>query len=239
MRTETAINVINDTLFELGLITAALANPYTSTNALAILSRYLLKALGQELVRKRQWTHLQKTHIFNTANGVGDYALPTDFIGMVHSTEWNRTTGIPLSGPAGPRGWQVLKSSTSGTGTPDYTYRVYANRLYLHETPTATETLVYEYQSAFWVLPSGQTVPTTEEPSASTDTLWFDKRLLVSGLKAKLLEQKGMDSSAARNEFEAALAEAAGDDGAHPVLSLSVPRATQRHPDFPLTGWGS
>jgi hypothetical protein len=238
MRTDTSLNIINDSLFELGMISTAFANPYTSTDANAIVSRYLLKALGQELVRKRPWSHLQKTHTFSTVNGTESYALPADFIGMVPSTEWNRTTGIRLSGPTGPRGWQVLKSSLNGAGTPDYMYRVYGNKLYLYETPTTAETIAFEYQSAYWVVPSGETTPTLEAPTAITDTLWFDKRLLVAGLKMRVLMQKGFDASAAQNDFEVAMAEASGNDGAHPVLSLT-PGTRRRHADFPPTGWGA
>ena len=237
MRTDTASNIINDALMEVGMRQAALGNPYTSNDALAVLARTLLKALGRELASKHQWTHLQKMRTFSTVNGTDNYALPLDFIGMLHSTQWNRSTGIQLNGPRSPEGWQVLTSSLNGVGAPDFIFRVFGNRLYLHETPTGAETIAFEYQSSWWVQPDDQSAPTSETPTLPDDVLWFDSRLLVSGLKVKVLEQKGLASAAARNEFDAAYAEATGSDGAHGVLSL-VPTMVRRHSDFPLTGWG-
>lgn len=238
MRLDTASNIINDALLELGLIDSALADPYTSTDKNAVLMRALLKALGRELVREHAWTHLQKTHTFNTVNGTDNYALPTDFCSWVPSTEWNRTTDMPLTGAMGPEGWQTLQASSVAT-TASYYFRTYGNKLYLYPTPTAAESVAYEYQGAYWVQPSGQTVPTTETPTASTDTLWFDGYLLTRGLKWKFREEKRLDAGAEWNAYQKALGEAKGNDGAHSVIDLSAGARGERLPRLPETGWGS
>lgn len=236
MRLDTALNVINDALLEAGVVGATIANPYTSTQANVVSMRYLLKALGEELVRLRPWSHLEKTYTFSTVNGTGDYALPTDFMSMSASTHWNRSTTVPLAGPLGGPGWQVLKSASVINPT-SYYFRVYGNRLYLHPVPTAAETIAYEYSSAYWVQPTGQTTPTAEAPSASTDTLWFDRHLLVRGLKLKWHELKGMSTEASRADYEQSLATAMGNDGARPELQLA-PQPTRRMPRLPDTDWG-
>lgn len=236
MRLDTAINVINDALFEAGLINSAVSNPYTSTDANVVSMRYLLKALGEELVRLRPWSHLEKTYTFSTVNGTGDYALPTDFMSMSASTQWNRSTTLPLAGPLSGVGWQVLKSGNVLNPT-SYYFRVYGNRLYLHPVPSAAETIAYEYSSAYWVQPTGQTAPTAEAPSASTDTLWFDRHLLIRGLKLKWHELKGMSTEVSRVDYERALAAAMGNDGARQELHLA-PQVTRRMPRLPDTNWG-
>lgn len=238
MRLDTASTVLNDALLELGLVAAELADPYASTDQNVVSLRAHLKALGRELLRKRAWSHLQKEHTFSTEAATASYALPADFSSMQPSTEWNRSTALPLGGPVGAQEWQLLKSSD--TVSPiNYFFRVLGNRLHLHPTPTAVETLAFEYVSAYWVQPSGESEPTTETPAASTDTLWFDGHLLSRGLKVRFLEAKGFDSSAARNEYEAALAEASGGDGAHAVLDLASGSSRYRPvPRLPETSWG-
>lgn len=236
MRTDTAANVVNAALLELALATASVADVYASTDATVVQMRALLTALGQELAQLRPWTHLQTEYTFSTVNGTGDYALPSGYVGMVPQTHWNRSTDLELAGPASPQTWQLLQSSTGVVGV-NYYFRVLGNRLYLDPTPTTAETLAYEYVSAYWVQPSGETAPTSETPTANTDTLWFDRRLLVAGLKLAMLEAKGFESTAARNAYEAALSAAMGNDGAHPVLSLA-PGLARHGPGLPETNWG-
>jgi hypothetical protein len=236
MRLDTALNVINDALFEMGLIGTAFANPFMSTDANAVSMRYLLKALGEELVRLRPWSHLEKTYTFSTVNGTGDYALPTDFMSMSASTHWNRSTTVPLAGPLSGPGWQVLKSASVLNPT-SYFFRVYGNRLYLHPVPSSAETIAYEYSSAYWVQPSGQSTPTAEAPSANADTLWFDRHLLIRGLKLKWHELKGFSTDVSRVDYERALSATMGGDGARPELHLAQ-QATRRTPRLPDTNWG-
>lgn len=237
MRLDTALNVLNDAMLEAGIVSTAVADPFSSTEVNVVSMRYLLKALGEELVRRRKWSHLEKTYTFSTANGTGDYALPTDFMGMSQDTHWNRSTTMPLAGPLGGPGWQVLKSASVINPT-SYYFRVYGSRLYLHPVPTAAETVAYEYSSSYWVQPTGQTTPTAEAPTASTDTLWFDRHLLVRGLKVKWHELTGMSTAASREDYERALAAAEGNDGARPALHLA-PQPSRRMPRLPDTNWGT
>lgn len=236
MRTATANEVVNAAAQELGLLTSTVADVYASTDAVVVRLRALLEGMGQDLVRMRPWTHLQKEATVTTVNGTASYSLPADYSSMVPLTHWNRSADLPLAGPVGPQGWQLLVSSDT-VSSVTYFFRVQANRLYLNPTPTAADTLAYEYVSAYWVQPSGETTPTAETPTASTDTIWFDKRLLVSGLKLAWLESNGFESTAARNAYEAALSAVSGGDGAQPALSLA-PVGRRHGPSLPETNWG-
>jgi hypothetical protein len=235
---DTAANVINDALLELGLAPAPLADPFTSTDPNVIAMCAHLKALGRELVRKRHWSQLQGTHTFSTTGGIDAYDLPADYVAMAPQTHWNRSTSQPLGGPAGPREWQVLKSST-GASSITYTFRVKENYLYLHPAPTTTSSVAYEYRSAYWVAEDADTEPYTDAPTAATDVLWFDGHLLSRGLKWKWRTAKRMEATAELNEYMEALAQAEGLDGAAAEIDLAAGARVRPRGNVPETGWGS
>lgn len=241
MAWDTAATVINDALTELALTDSDVAEPYTSTDATVIHMRRLLKVAGRDLLRLHPWSHLRATHTFSTVVGTTQYDLPADFARLVDGTQWNRTEQEPLGGPNTSQQWQLLKAIDT-VGTRDYYHRITANKFEVHPTPTVVDALAYEYQSLHWVQPDGETAPTSETPSAGTDTLWFDGHLLTRRLKVLWLEAKGFDSSAARAEYEATLAQAMGADGAAPVLRLDgQPMGLWRMLDeenAPETGYG-
>ena len=220
MSWDTAANIINDAAVELGLYATDVADPYASTDANVLQLCRLLKAVGQDLLRDFAWTHFQKEHTFATVAGTAAYALPADFGRMLHQTHWNRTGVMPLQGPLGAQGWQLLKAQ-SATGAVGLWFRVVNNEVELQPVPTSAQTLAYEYVSRYWVQPSGQTAPTAEAPTDGADTLWLDRRLLVCALILKFKRAKGFDSAAAQEDYERALARAQGADGAAPVLSVS------------------
>lgn len=151
MAFDTAANVINDAAFELGLISTAITDPYASsvTDPNIILLRYFLKGLGQDLVRAHPWQALQTTHTFSTGSGTASYALPTDYARLTDKTQWNRTSDMPLLGPLSAGDWQLLQA-ISGTSI-DRAFRVFGELVYLSPTPTATETVAFEYISRYWV----------------------------------------------------------------------------------------
>jgi hypothetical protein len=149
---------------------------------------------------------------------------------------------MPLLGPANGQQWQLFKALTS-TGTVGKFFRLFGGLFYLHPTPTAIETLAYEYQSSYWVQEDGETTRTAAAPTDKDDTLHFDRRLLVTGLKVAFLRAKGFDSTAAQDDFDKALARAQGSDGAAPTLSLNGARASLTRMldggNLPDTGFGS
>lgn len=219
----TADNIINDAAVELGLKTADITDPWASTDQNIIQLIRLLKRVGRFLVRARDWSHLTREYTFPTVASTPSYALPTGFSRVKDATAWNRTTYMPLGGPANGVQWQMMKATTSA-GTVIRPFRVFGNLLYLYPTPTAAENIYYEYVTNYWVMPTGQTTPTTSAPTAITDTLWFDESLLVSGLKLAFLRAKGFPTDGAQAEFNDCYAAAAGGDGSAPSLSMGNPK---------------
>lgn len=241
MAYETAAQIISDAAIELSIVAADISDPFASTDANVIQLGRLLTSVGRELVEERHWTHLQKSHTFSTSNGTYVYSLPSDFDRMMDQTQWNRTTQLPAGGPVEAQAWQYLQAQTSAA-TITVLFRTVNGELWLYPTPTSTQTIAFEYVTAFWVKPTGQTAPTTSRVSAATDTLYFDPLLLVRGLKLAWKRAKGMDTTAAQGDYDARLEQAKNADGAAPVLSISpgaegIPLIDGRN--LPITGFGS
>jgi hypothetical protein len=240
MAHDTALNIINDALLELGVVSSAVATPYLSSDANVILMRSLLKAMGRRWARSFQWSDLQKTHTFVTVNGTASYSLPADLHRLLNSTEWNRTTEQRLLGPLAAQGWQLLQSTSAVAGIT-YWYRKVGDKLHVYPTPTAAETLAFEYQSTYWVMPSGQTTPTADAPTTHTDTLWFDGPLMVAGLKVAWRKHKRLDVATEQEEFDELWAAATGGDTPAPDIHLGVQGgvAMITTANLPETGYGS
>lgn len=220
MAWDTAANILNDAAVELGLYATDLADPYDSTDANVVQLRRLLKSVGQDLARDYVWSHLQKEHTFQTEDGVVGYDAPSDFLRLLDQTQWNRSEQERLEGPLSAQGWQYLKA-LSASGTSESWFRVFGTELRLYPTPSSAETVAFEYASSYWVQPTGQTTPTTDAPTDGTDTLWFDRRLLVCAVKLAFRRSKGFDTASVQEDFDRALSRAMGGDGAAPVLSLN------------------
>lgn len=213
----TAADVLNAAARELGLASSDVTDPYASSDANVLQLTTLLNKLGEELLRDYQWSHLETEYTFSTAASTSSYAMPSGFGRLINGTGWNRTRRWPLLGPLDSQQWQQLQATTTANFVSQ-AFRLKGLTLYLYPTPTSVETVALEYVSRFWVMPSGQTSPTTETASAYTDTLYFDRRVLIDGLKVHFLRAKGFDTTAALEDFRNAIARAQGSDGAAGTL---------------------
>lgn len=351
MAWDTAANIINDAAVELGLISADIAAPYSSANRNIIQLCRLLKGVGQDLVKLRAWTHLQKEHTFSFVSSQADYSPPTDFGRVIDQTFWNRSNRLPLGGPVDARHWQLLKAVTA-SGVLYNIFRTVAGVVRVYPTPTTTDSIAFEYISTYWVEPvvvkasldlvnlfgvigadpsivvqavtggpagnsitiaainddpagvtitrvvnaftihykasfstltaisnaiaalagadklielktastglttfDGGTDPAinlagglgtvgaawTQVPTIGTDTLYFDRRLLVAGAKLYFLRQKGFDTTAAEQEWGRQLSLAGGADGAARAIRLCPVGGSGfiGSGNLPETGYGS
>lgn len=241
---DTVANIVNDAAVELGLISANITDPFASSDQNIILLLRHLKSLGQDLVRDHQWTHLQRQHTFQTVAAQDTYPLPPDFNRFIDQTGWNRTQRMPLIGPLSPQGWQMLQVLTSA-GVVEIMYRIVGNELKLYPAPQAGDTIAYEYVSNDWmaITPPYNTPPDSPEPETGSDVVWFDRRLMVCGLKLRWKRGKGFDTVAEQDDYDRALSRAQGADGAAPILNLNLqPFSANRMLDannVPETGFGT
>lgn len=215
----TVLDIVNDTALLLGIRAAGYAAVFSSTDADAVLLRSLLNAAGRELERSYQWTQLETEYTFSTVNGTASYSLPAGYSRLIPRTEWNRTD-LQAIGPAlSAQDWQYLKGSGL-TALVRTAFRVRGRTLYLYPTPSASETVALEYLSSYWVAPTGQAAPTLDAATADTDTVWFDKLLMVYRIRRDYLRQRGMESMAASDDYDRLLATVLGGDGEARVVAL-------------------
>lgn len=147
----TPAQVISAAGQELGLVswTSPITDPFASTDKNIQQMNALLMRVGQDLARQHPWSQLQTEGSITTVSGVASYSLPSGFVRFIDSTAWNRTNRLPMPS-AGPQSWQMLQARTSG-GLVNKVMRVYGNAIHLYETPTAAESVYFEYQSKFWI----------------------------------------------------------------------------------------
>jgi hypothetical protein len=205
---------------ELGLVSAAISNPFASADPNILQLLAYLKSGGRKLAKERAWSHLTNEYTFSTASGTAVYALPSDYRGMIDQSGWNRTSEYPLGGPLSPQEWQYAKA-VSVVGSLSTLVRFQGGQLEIIPTPSATETIALEYLTTSWIRPVGQTTPTSDLPSVATDVVCFDPALVVSMLKLEFLKNKGFDTTSAQQDFDRLRAQVASEDSPSPVLSLN------------------
>jgi hypothetical protein len=231
-------DVVIQAAAELGYNTS-LTSPATSTDAGVLQLIALLEALIDDLARDYNWPVLHALHSFTTVNGTAAYDVPTDFLRLVDETAWNATDDIPLLGPVNAKQWRTIQEVAAGL-TTEFTFRLYGGQIHLAPTPGATvKTINFEYITNLYSTDDGVAAyPDEQEP---LEYVYFDKRLLVEGLKHYWNEAKGFDTTASRYKFEKALSRALTQDGATRVLSLNGgfgDRALDEG-NAPETGFGS
>lgn len=198
---DTVANIVSDAAVELGL--GSVSDVFASTDANVIQLRTLLKRVGRRLTLERRWTQLQVEHTFSTVSGTAAYNLPADFSMMIDQTGWNRTSDHPAH-PLNPQQWQYLKASAS-TAAFTVMFRPRELTIEIYPTPSAVETIAFEYVSRYWVRNTGGTTLDKDAPTINTDVLMFDAVLLVPALKLAWLSAKGFDTTAALEDYNHAL----------------------------------
>lgn len=151
---ETAGAIVNQAALEVGL--ASVADPFASMDPNFVQLCALLKSVGRNLRRRRQWTFLTSVYTFNTVSGTANYALPYDYGRFIDRTFWNRTNQLPMAGPLSPTEFEYLKGRLVGV-IYNTLFRALQGQLQVYpdvNTP-GNYVIAYEYTSRFWVIPTG------------------------------------------------------------------------------------
>jgi hypothetical protein len=241
----TALTIIQDTFDEVGFPRPS--SVVSNTDQLARQALALLNRTGKELARDHDWKVMVREHSFATVNGTSDYALPSDFDHFVGDTAWNRTDTEVLQGPLSAQSWQRIKSSGLGSGAYGQRWRVkrstsgaIVNRFVIDPTPTAVETLVFEYVSTSWLT---DTLGTTGKAAVTVDTdlPLLPEHLLIMGLRWRVLAAKGLEYGDQLAEFQSSVRREMARDGGSPKLSLTGRRGSflLGNHNIPDTGYGA
>lgn len=214
---------------------------FPSTDTQIVQLRSLLNEEALELCTwpDHNWVKLTKEKTFITvAADIQPSALATDFAKFCDDSMWDRTQDRPVWGPMTPQQWQQEKAGPTFTSMY-YGFRLRGNDFLMTPTPTAGDTIAYEYGSNLSVYAVGDTVPTKQNFTADTDTTIFDETLMSRGVRWRFLRANGLSYSQEYELWSTLLQRLAARDGGMPKLSASRNYPwTRLSPFIPDSGFG-
>lgn len=182
----------------------------------------LLEEEGNDLSGRGDWNGItqQATHVTTAAEDQGAISsiATNGFRYIKNGTFWNRTLQEPVYGPLSDRDWQAAKAVT--TSGPRYQYRIRGNHLLMDPTPTAGQTLAFEYVSWNWIIDSGGT-NYSQYFTSDTDEILLPEEIVTVGLRWRWKKEKGMEYAEDFRTYETMVKDALSRDGGKPVLSMN------------------
>lgn len=166
---------------------------------------------GDILMRDHDWQALVTETSFTTTatEQQTGHTLPTDLERIINETLYNRTTTDPVYGPLSSQSWQAQKAF--GTVLTWSQYRLRGNSIWMYPSPSAGQSVYYEYVSNKWCQSSGGTAQSAW--AADSDTGRIPEHLLILGTTWRWLESKGLDYSQRFDEYDKERAKAIARDG--------------------------
>jgi hypothetical protein len=180
---------------------------------------------GVDMLSLHDWQELTKRHTISvSASTPGEsergFDLPEDFYEFTDQTQWNSTMQWPAVGPISPQMWQQLLIRQT-LPTLSFYWQVRGNQIYILSPPTAAQTLSFFYQSVAWVRDQDVTTTYKNRATKNGDVILLDSHLMTLLARAKWLEMKGLDSSAAMRDFTVNLENRKGNEKGSPVLTAA------------------
>ena len=197
---------------------------------------------GKQLMRSTNWPILMKEHTFSTANGTQNYALPTDFDRFVSGTAYNRSDLDQMTGPITPQQYQADRCGTTSTGIIDrFRLKSSSNalRFDITPTPTATETIGFEYVSSHFNQTSGGTSQAAF--AADTDVGILDETLIEMGATWRFKQAHGLTYDEDFRQYQLELRQAISRSGGAPIITMTDARRLLVSPysyNLPDSGYG-
>lgn len=223
----TLLTIARNAATRLGLTQPSSVINSTDPNAVVLLA--MAQEEGKTLARRNEWQVLQTEHTFQTADGTVSYSLPDDFDRILKDTVFNRTRRRRMVGDLTPDQWQQTQASLVTMVNP--AFRIRGGSFLISPTPSAVETVAYEYMSTKWCQSSSGTAQA--EWAADTDVGKLSEDLMTLGVIWRYRASKGLEYGEAMNTYEMEVAKAILNDGARVRIDAScyerdrVPRAPQ------------
>ena len=179
---------------------------------------------GRSQVQKYSWEVLiqEGSHTTIAAESQGAMTtIATDFGRFSNQTLWNRTTDRRYYGPITAAKWQQILAVVSG-GITNY-FRIRGGNLLMHPTPTAGESVKFEYVSKNWVDTSGGSTANADKFSGDSQTTVLEEELVVLGVVWRFVKLKGLPDDQQFVAYQTRMAEYSNHDGASPILRMAGP----------------
>jgi general stress protein CsbA len=216
----TADVVINRVAAEVGLV--PVVDPLGSSDASFVQLVHLLNTAGDELAVLYNWEAMRREHTITTAAiDTGNYALPTDFDRIVDNSAWDRTSDLPMYGPLSAQDWQALLGRAV-TNLINLGWRITEGEFQVYPTPVGVVADIYfEYQSNNWIVATDGTTY-KNSVTVNSDVILFNRVLISRYLKLKFLMAKGLDATAAQDDFNQMFDMLTGQDKGAGTLSAGA-----------------
>jgi hypothetical protein len=196
----------------------------SSTDTSTIQLEAVANQEGRAQVQKYRWEVLIKegSHTTIAAESQGAMTtIATDFGRFSNNTMWNRTTNRRYFGPITDSEWQRILAVVSG-GITNY-FRIRGGNLLMHPTPTAGESVKFEYVSTDWVDTSGGTTANADKFTADSQTTVLEEELVILGVVWRFLKLKGLPYDQQFVDYQNRVSEYSGHDGASPIVRMGGP----------------
>lgn len=239
----TALAVVRDVCAQLGLPvpTAAVTSTADETAQQLIA---LLTWCGRRLAKPTgtmRWSSLKRTWVLTTDPATTLYDLPVDWDSFIDLTGWNRTSRLPMLGPASDPQWATLTARNLGSSTISVVYRTRNRQFEIYNTFSTPQTLAIDYSSRAWVKHTAVSPATYQDAvTDDSDELLYDNELLTAKLKLAFLQAKGFDTTVAQTDYNEIEEQTLNADTDAPALQASLyggyPLLTNLN--VPDTGYG-
>lgn len=178
----------------------------------------LIAQEGKELASRGTWQALTREKTFTTvAQAVQTSAVPSDFDWYIPGTMFNRSATRELEEPLTPQEWQRFQATLSTFVNAAFRFR--GNSILIAPTPTAGQTVAYEYMTKNFCTSSGGTEQSAF--AADTDLTVLNEEYHILGIVWRWKRSIGVDYAEEFNTYEAAVNQALDRDGARPRISTS------------------
>lgn len=202
------LGLIQDAADGVGLARPSSVVNSSDPNAVTLLR--IAQEEGKTLARRAEWQVLQTEYTFTTVASTVSYILPSDFDRILKETVFNRTRGRRMVGDLTPQQWQETQASLVTMVNP--AFRIRNNVFLVSPTPSATETIAYEYMSNKWCQSSGAVGQARW--LADTDTGILSEDIMTLGVIWRYKKSKGLDYAEDMNTYEMEVAKSLLNDGA-------------------------
>lgn len=192
-----------------------------STDDTIRVMRALATQEGRELAARATWQRLTLEKSFTTvAASVQTSAIPADFGRFITRSAWNHTRRQPMIGPMEPHQWQALTARV--TTSQNAIWRQRGNDFLILPTPTAGDTVKYEYVSTYWVDTDADGLGEADAWAADANTSLLSEELIILGLVWRWLKRNRLQYSDEFAEYTAQVSQAIARDGGRAVVNMGA-----------------
>ena len=218
----TLLTICQDAAKIIGITAPSAVTSSTDTSVIQL--EAVTNQEGRAQVQRYKWEVLiqEGSHTTIAAESQGAMTtIATDFGRFSNNTLWNRTTDRKYYGPITGSQWQRIKAIVSG-GITNY-FRIRGGNLLMTPTPTAGESVNFEYVSKNWVDTSGGSTANADKFTGDSQTTVLEEELVVLGVVWRFLKLKGLPYDVQFMEYQNRMMEYSGQDGAKPILRMAGP----------------